>query len=163
MKLIKLALISLVVLFLILTGISLLIPSTIRVSRAVNINADKEQIIPQLADLRQWKHWNLLFSDTAGNTVFDYKVIHTDNLQVELEKTKSDSVITRWHKKNGDDLVSGFACFSQGEVTVVQWYFDFHLNWYPWEKFASIIYDKQMGPVMERSLAQLKKQLESPL
>jgi hypothetical protein len=34
------------------------------------------------------------------------------------------------------------------------------LKWYPWEKFASIIFDRQLGPYMERSLGNLKKLAE---
>jgi len=43
----------------------------------------------------------------------------------------------------------------------VQWYFDFHLDWYPWQKFQSIIYDKQLGIPMENSLQQLKQIVET--
>ena len=41
--------------------------------------------------------------------------------------------------------------------TTVQWYFDFHLKWYPWQKFQSIVYDKQLGPEMEASLENLRR------
>jgi hypothetical protein len=43
---------------------------------------------------------------------------------------------------------------------VLQWYFDIKLRWYPWEKFGSIVFDKQLGPPMEKSLGNLKKLLE---
>lgn len=46
-------------------------------------------------------------------------------------------------------------------VSTVQLYYDFHLKWYPWQKLGSIIYDKQLGPVMEKYLADLKKKLEN--
>jgi hypothetical protein len=42
----------------------------------------------------------------------------------------------------------------------VQWYFDFVFRWYPWEKFSSIVYDKQLGPAMEKSLNNLKDLIE---
>jgi hypothetical protein len=45
----------------------------------------------------------------------------------------------------------------------VQWYFDFEVNWYPWEKFGSILFDRQLGPSMERSLETLKKNAGAPL
>lgn len=53
-----------------------------------------------------------------------------------------------------------FHLIPAGSVTVVQWYFDFTFKWYPWEKFSSIIYDKQLGPQMEQSLLNLKRLLE---
>jgi hypothetical protein len=58
MRFIKLALISLVVLFLLVLGMSLLIPSHVRISRAINITAPKDSLVLQLSDLRNWKQWN---------------------------------------------------------------------------------------------------------
>ncbi len=46
-------------------------------------------------------------------------------------------------------------------LSTVQLYHDFHLKWYPWEKLGSIIYDKQLGPHMEKELAKLKEEVES--
>jgi hypothetical protein len=45
-------------------------------------------------------------------------------------------------------------------ITTVQLYYDFHLKWYPWEKLGSIIYDKQLGPSMEKELRELKASVE---
>ena len=36
----------------------------------------------------------------------------------------------------------------------------FHVKWYPWEKLASMFYDKQLGPMMEKSLVNLRNELE---
>jgi hypothetical protein len=48
------------------------------------------------------------------------------------------------------------------DTTVVQWYFDFRLKWYPWEKFGSIVFDQQLGPSMESSLENLRINFEKP-
>jgi hypothetical protein len=53
-----------------------------------------------------------------------------------------------------------FRLIENGSVTTVQWYFDFVFRWYPWEKFSSIVYDKQLGPAMEKSLNNLKDLIE---
>jgi hypothetical protein len=42
-----------------------------------------------------------------------------------------------------------------GTVTV-QWYMDFRLRWYPWEKFSGLLFEKRYGPVMEKGLENLK-------
>lgn len=42
-------------------------------------------------------------------------------------------------------------------ITAVQLYYDFHLKWYPWQKLGSIVYDKQLGPDMEKKLARIKE------
>jgi hypothetical protein len=48
---------------------------------------------------------------------------------------------------------------SGGQV-ILQWSLKFHLRWYPWEKLAGMFYDKQLGPLMEKSLLNLRKSLE---
>jgi hypothetical protein len=118
MRFVKLAIISAVVLFVVIFLFSLIIPSTVRVSRAIDISAPKDSLVAQLADLRQWKNWNVMTMN-SGFT---------------------------WHGTDGQ--------------LVVQWYFDINLRWYPWEKFGSIVFDKQLGPPMEKSLGNLKKLLE---
>jgi len=42
----------------------------------------------------------------------------------------------------------------------VQWQFEQKLKWYPWEKFASLMSDKIMGPMMEANLDELRKLVE---
>jgi len=54
MRLIKLAIISFVILFLLVTSISLLIPSTVHISRATDIRATKEKLMEQLAIPANW-------------------------------------------------------------------------------------------------------------
>ena len=57
MRFIKLGLISAVVLFAVVTAISLLFPSTVIVSRAVNISVPKDSIIDLVKDFNGWKQW----------------------------------------------------------------------------------------------------------
>jgi hypothetical protein len=45
---------------------------------------------------------------------------------------------------------------------IVIWTMNFNVKWYPWEKLASMFYDKQLGPRMEKSLVQLRNELEKP-
>lgn len=161
MRLIKLGLISIVVLFVVVVLLSLLIPSHVRISRAVNISANIDSLVNNVADIRQWKNWNSMVNDSAiGNPFYDYKVFHSDQLQVELRSFKNDTVKTVWRQQNGKEIVGVLTWHTSGNATVVQWYFDFYQKWYPWEKFGSIIFDKQLGPSMEKSLAALKKRLE---
>ena len=46
------------------------------------------------------------------------------------------------------------------ESVTLQWYFDFHFHWYPWEKLGALFYDKRFGFVMEKSLVELKTYVE---
>jgi hypothetical protein len=161
MRFIKLALISLVVLSLLILGMSLLIPSHVRISRAVNITAPKDSLVLQLSDLRNWKQWNALVNNPdMTNSSYSNNAVTSDKVQVLLKTVKTDTIFTQWNQQGGREIASAFTLHVQDNTAVVQWYFDFQLKWYPWEKFGSIIFDKQLGPPMEYSLATLKKLLE---
>ena len=144
-RVIKLGIISAVVFFVILYLMSLLIPSHVRISRAINIDGTREQIMPFVADTAKWRLWNELA---------------IDSIEVKKLVSDTDQVSTSLHFK-GRTINSSFSLAESANVTVVQWYFDFRLKWYPWEKFGSIIYDDRMGPAMEKSLAQLKTLVET--
>lgn len=161
MRVVKLGLISIVVLFIVIFLLSLLIPSQVRISRAINITAPQDSIVHQLADLRQWQQWNeLTRNPEMTHPRYTKDAFTSDHLQVQLVSVKTDTIITVWQQQNGREIASGFTLYQADNTTVVQWYFDFRLKWYPWEKFGSIIFDKQLGPPMEQSLGALKKTLE---
>src|SRR5664279_4885983 len=57
MRIIKLIVASIISLSLIITIISLFIPTHIRISRAVQIYSSREAVLNEIADPRQWKNW----------------------------------------------------------------------------------------------------------
>ena len=145
MKILKLGVISFVVFFVLLYLMSLLIPSHVRISRAINISSTASSIYPYLADTAKWRQWN-----------------ETDisNIRVDIRKLEPTFIQTDW-TYNERTVGSSFRMEESAGVTVVQWYFDFHLKWYPWEKFGSITFDNQFGIPMERSLNNLKKLIDN--
>lgn len=144
MRFIKLAIISFVVFFVLLYLMSLLIPSHVRISRAININADISEIRPLLADSSRWNQW---------------MDMNTSGIEVILLPSDSSIIPAKWNYKERT-INSTFRLEESAGITVVQWYFDFYLKWYPWEKFGSITFDKQFGIPMESSLNKLKNLLE---
>ena len=164
MKILKLIIISAVALFLLITALSLLLPSHVRVSRAINISGGREYIAPYISDLGQWKKWNrfVLQADSMNNleAVGD-SILKAGGVEIQMMGKGIDSVHTKWKQQNGKNSSGDFILLPGEHYTVVQWYFDFHLDWYPWQKFQSIIYDKQLGPYMEASLQNLKQVVES--
>jgi hypothetical protein len=117
-----------------------MIPSTVRVSRAINIETGKEYIYPLLADTANLVKWNEL-----------------KNNKIIIQPLSSDSSLIRSRWTYSGHSINGFYRLEgMGDVTVVQWYFEFELKWYPWEKFGSITFEKQFGPPMEQSLINLK-------
>lgn len=145
MRVVKLGLISAIVFAVILFLFSLLIPSTVRISRAVNIQAPQQAVHAKISSLQNWSSWNELYSN---------------NIDVTIHSVTPGMVSSVWKNKDRT-LESSFRLEQSAGVTVVQWFFDFRLKWYPWEKFSSITFDKQFGPLMERSLNNLKKELEN--
>ena len=57
MRLIKLAIISFVVFFLLITGISLFFPSHVRISRATDIAAPVDSVHARISQPLNWKSW----------------------------------------------------------------------------------------------------------
>lgn len=145
MKYLKLGLISLVAFFLLLFLMSLLIPGRIRVSRAINIAAPAHRIHHMIADTSNWHLWNEM---------------NIKQISVTMENVTPKLIESEWQYA-GRQIEGVFRLEESAGVTVVQWYFDFRLRWYPWEKFGSITFDKQFGFPMERSLNNLKKAIEN--
>jgi len=58
MRYIRFFIISLISIFLVLTGLSLLFPSHLRVSRVVNVAAPRDRVLTAVGDLRAWSEWN---------------------------------------------------------------------------------------------------------
>lgn len=161
MKYIKLAAVSFLLLFLLVMAISFFIPNQVRISRAVNINAPAEKIRPYLTDLSTWPQWNAFVADSVVRIEkFTADEIISGTFNIRMMPSEPDSIVTSWNNK-GKEVLSGFNIIhAQPGVEVVQWYFDIKLNWYPWEKISSIVFDKQYGPLMEQSLNTLKTKAE---
>jgi hypothetical protein len=169
MQFIKLGLISVLVFFLLLIGLSLLFPSYQRVSRAINIGASRARVLGAVEDLRSWDTWNH-FTSQSGLTHKQVSMpsrgsgafLNTDQMRLIVTASQPDSMAMDWSQINGRSFRSGFNFLQlRPDSLTVQWWFDFHFRWYPWEKLSSLVYDRQMGPVMEESLGELKRLMEN--
>lgn len=161
MRILKLFVLTLVIFGLLILALSLLFPSNVRISRAINIAAPKENVRQQLAKIDQWPGWNVMVGQELTNVVVSDSSFSSDQMKIRLLSVSPDTIRTHWKRGSHETIQSGFTLMYAADSTVVQWYFDFKLNWYPWEKFGSIVFDKQLGPVMETSLSNLKKFMEN--
>jgi thiamine kinase-like enzyme len=162
MKLIKLGFISLIVLGIIVTLIGLLFPSTVLVSRAVDIKAPIDSIKYRVGNMNQWKHW------IAGMNDSSVKIISSTNAQlgnthVQISQITDSTVLSTWTSLNGQQQLSTIRIIgnSNQDYAVVQWQFVQKIGWYPWDRFGSMMNDKIMGTMMEQNLQSLKKTLEN--
>ena len=162
MKYIKLIIISFLFLSLLITGLSLLFPSTVIVSRAMNMNAPKDSVMVLLKDFEGWRQWIKAMNDSSV-------VLHSKTeagfagTVVKISGVDEKSVYTDWTSRTGKKMKGEIHLFNNANtpnITVVQWQFEQKLKWYPWEKFASLMSDKIMGPMMEANLDELRKLVE---
>ncbi len=167
MKLIKLALISFIILFLLITGISLFIPSTVRISRAVKINASKEQVMEQLSNPEKWKGFypgaDTLEIWTVNNEPKGIWFRKQEGQGLLITRKNDTSVVAENTGPGAKKIGMGWNIIHGDNATAVtlQWYMDFKLRWYPWEKFSSLLFEKRYGFQMEQGLNKLKKILEN--
>ena len=159
MRVIKLLIISVIVLFLLLTTIAALLPSKVRISRAIDINRPTGEVYPWVSEIRQWEDWNL-FVQKLEDKQWSVGKVSGKTMTIQLKQSNLKTVVTEWKQPDGKVFTGGFNLIPNDSLTTVQWYFDFSFKWYPWEKFSSIVYDAQVGPSMQESLMQLKNRVE---
>lgn len=171
MRAIKLGLLSFIFLFLLITGFSLFIPSRITISRAVNIKANKQQVLAEIQDPAKWTSWypgldsaqpvfvegKLRGYSFDSNSTKPVTLLHTAN--------NGDEVLASFHPKKLRPVVNGWKVMSYpaADSVTLQWYMQFHLRWYPWEKFSSLLLDKSHGSKMEMGLMKLRSKVQGEL
>jgi hypothetical protein len=143
-----------------------LFPSDISVSRVVQIRSSHQRIQNKIADLREWPGWNELYSNGLKNMENIDAPLHIDSLnirksyfEINLLKSVPDTVITLWRQEKRS-FEGHYTLTENNGQTVLNWTLHFHIKWYPWEKLASMFYDKQLGPIMEKSLLNLRNEIE---
>ena len=176
MRLLKAFVVGATGLFIVVTLFSLLIPSRVRVSRAVMINGvSPADVRAQVANFTNWHNWHPIFTmDSAtGNWQTtkraeggsSFHIMH-GNQDIIITPQASDSIATRFLLQvSGENDV-------ENEIVVlplpaqqsvqVEWRSITQLSWYPWQKFYGIFVDQLTGPGYETALNSLKNFLEQP-
>jgi hypothetical protein len=169
LRILKLALISFIILFLLITGISLFIPSHIRISKAINVKATKDAVIREISDAANWKNWYpgldstkpLYVNGKMRGVVFN-KSDAKNLVYIKIYKESENEITAQYVNKNRRPVINGWKIISypSSDSLTIQWYVDFHLRWYPWEKFRSLLFEKIYGSQMEQGLNNLKVLVE---
>ncbi len=170
MNYLKLGLISVIVFAVILFLLSLLFPSQVFVTRAININLPAGAVIKKIQDIDHWPGWNPMVSNDSGQSVqfteengkpvfvmkqpgsSEEKRLLIDN------KTASGveySFILSAHTEYGNIVVDSSTAGC--EVRWTQW----KKAKYPWQKFSFFFQDKIYAPMFEKGLEELKEQAEA--
>lgn len=164
MRFIKLGLISIVVFSLLITAISLLIPSRYRLTRTVDIITEKDSLLQQLSIVTNWPSWYPgLDSILKNDKTFSISAVgfYSETVSTRITNVTDSSVIAVSFRNN-KEFTNGWLIFPgmRPNSLTVQWYMNFRLRWYPWEKFSSLMFDRRYGNPMEQGLENLKLLLE---
>ncbi|MES2004971.1 MAG: SRPBCC family protein [Bacteroidota bacterium] len=161
MKLIRLAVFSVLSLFVIASLIGILLPAHVLVSRAVDISAPKDSVVGYLKDIEQWKSW-MDGMQQASVQIQSAKQANLAGTEVTITNISDSTVISSWVSRNGGVQTSTVRMINDTihKQTIVQWQFEQQLKWYPWERLGSMMNDKILGTMMEKNLNNLKSLVE---
>jgi len=145
---------------------SVVLPGEVMTSKWMKVASEKEKVIDVVADLSTWDDWNGLLQGAADIKITDSTLSWSSpdgrSNQVKIQGIEPNGVSTPISL--GDDRIirSGFSVEKREKDSVqVVWFIIEDLNWYPWEKFYGIMAEKMKGPLMQKSLDDLKIYIEA--
>ena len=155
MRILKLAFISVIILFAIVTGISLFIPSQIRLAKVITIRPEKDSIFYLIKNKEQWPRWHPSFLNGANREMLL-------KITTKVISEKDSVLLMQWHQEERKALTMGWQLNRTNNIdpATLQWFMEFKTSWYPWEKFASLFYENNYGAMMEQGLLNIKKEIE---
>jgi hypothetical protein len=131
----------------------------------VQINSSKEKVMEQLRNPVNWKNWYPEADSTEyffqEGTVKGLVLDKSKHRYIIIAKAKKDEIVAEYVLPRRK-ILTGWELVSSTDSTsvTVQWYMDFHLRWYPWEKFSSFMFERIYNPQLEKGLNNLKTLLE---
>jgi hypothetical protein len=174
MRFVKAFFVGITGLFVIITLLSLLIPSRVEVVRSVAIyNTTTAAAIKQIEEVVYWKNWHPIFtldsaiiksrSLSASGKSMSYIILHRQKESVITVLSADSATVNLLLQSPGEyditNELSALAIPGQDGIQV-SWKAITQLHWYPWEKFYAIFIDKLTGPGYDQALAGLKDYLE---
>ena len=160
MRYLKLVIGSVLILFLLMTGIGLLMPSSVSVVRFVNINAPVDSVRYYTDNIKNWKLW------LSGIDSSQYKIISNHQIQlgsykIDVIEENSKHIITSWKNQNNKEQISTMQLLNSNNLTLINWSLKQENGWLPWNRIGGMLHDKIYGPSMEASLNKLKQIIEN--
>lgn len=148
MRIIKLALISFICFGLLIFLMAQLLPSQVRISKAINLAPNDTATLAYIRDTAQWKRWHPAFMQGAPTNLRLAQAANTDSLvQTVITHASGNSVANTWELHR----------FGANDSLTLQWYMDFRLSRMPWHRFSSLFYEGTYGKMMEQGLRNLKE------
>lgn len=154
------------------TIVSLLMPSKVMTVRSVVIHADEILIAKEVTDLKRWKDWHPVFvhdSNTINisnpssgvNAAATWTTNGKENKFI-ITEAEASHIKASLMRQGENDMVNVISINPVNDSTALQveWRVLTTLKWYPWEKFYGIFIDKLTGPGYELALNNLRDFVE---
>lgn len=172
MRLVKGFLIAITGFFILITLISLLIPSTVVTVKSVSVHVSQQKITTAIKDLQEWKKWHPLFIQNNAIQISEPSVGKNAKAQWQQNAKINDITITDVFAeglkfnvtREGENPIQTFLTalpVQEPNTQQIEWKAVTKLKWYPWEKFGGIFISEMTGPGYEQALNSLKKYLEN--
>lgn len=153
--------------FVVITAISLLMPSTVVINRTEMIAADSATAARQIRELANWTNWHPYFNLEKPATGklkngSAYMEWSRNGKMYRLEEVLKypNGIRVALKRKGEHDILNDVTVFSAGLQNQVEWKAINKIKWYPWEKFGAMFLNDVTGPGYEEALKGLKKFLE---
>ncbi|MFM7770237.1 MAG: hypothetical protein ACKO8Q_06725, partial [Bacteroidota bacterium] len=122
--------------------------------------------IQKISNLKNWVKWNGLLANGKNVTYSDSTISWVSSgkklNQIKLESISENGVSTPISIQGNDFMKSGFSIEKTAADSVqIVWFLIEDLKWYPWEKFYGMMAAEMKGPLMQESLENFKRQLDS--
>jgi hypothetical protein len=161
MRFFKLAVISVIIIFLLFTFIGLLLPSSVTVTRKEFINVLPDSVRVYTNNIYNWKYWLNGVDTNYKLTTQKIAKIKLGAYTISVLKNNSENIITLWQGKNTRDRICHVRLYSSDpNTTTVYMSFQQHLSWLPWDRLGGMLHDEIIGPSMQASLDKLKQVVE---
>jgi hypothetical protein len=160
--------------FILITLISLIIPSRVMTTKSVTVHAPSEKIAAAIKDLQMWRNWHPVFkADPAGIVISQPSTgvgAHADWDQagkknsLRITEIFPEGVKISLDRPGEKSVENSLLILPVEEAGTfhIEWRSLTKLKWYPWEKFAGIFVSDMTGPGYEAALNELKKYVEIP-
>ena len=159
-------------LFILLTIIGLIIPSSVKISRGVIIDADSVQVVKVVKDVKSWPQWMIWMQSENGSLIEFTQLNNQPAVEWRLVDAKGKGrisltgaqmeLIEILHEFPGMNAAKGgIRIRSAGQHrTEVLWMIEYPLRWYPWERFEGIFMDSMIGGALEKALNELSEYMQ---
>ena len=145
-----------------------MMPSVIMVGRSAEIKAPIDSVRFYTNDPANWRFWingadTSYYKELTSSTTQKGSKIILGTYIVTVLENDPDTIFTLWHGQNTKEQINKLDLSytsTTADSTVVNWAFQQHLSWLPWDRLGGMLHDEVIGPSIQASLEKLKEVVE---